>query len=273
MSQVFDLLIVGGGVTGSALLYPDIEVYRYPARRNAGEICRTRTGQFAAQQQQPDPALWRHRKPATAWKALKVQRAARMVGKLRHGAADTIIDFQILEDGVFGVGAKECTQLRERFRDVVGALSPAGSCSSREGHPYRSSPAVALLEWARCVLTRSRPGLEDEYTAVNLRRSRARSVRQAQRIQGKGCRGGLQPACCISTGRAVVPRRTGDQLPGARDRRMRRRHSLKLAHDLGYGHHFSVLPVAGSFYFTPQVLRGKVYTVQNDKRAVCRDPR
>ncbi|HSO99903.1 MAG TPA: FAD-dependent oxidoreductase, partial [Thioalkalivibrio sp.] len=42
-------------------------------------------------------------------------------------------------------------------------------------------------------------------------------------------------------------------------------HSLKLAHDLGYGHHFSVLPVAGSYYFTPQVLRGKVYTVQNDK--------
>jgi malate dehydrogenase (quinone) len=26
-----------------------------------------------------------------------------------------------------------------------------------------------------------------------------------------------------------------------------------------------VLPVAGSYYFTPQVLRGKVYTVQNDK--------
>ena len=42
-------------------------------------------------------------------------------------------------------------------------------------------------------------------------------------------------------------------------------HSLKLAHDLGYGHHYSVLPVAGSYYFSPQVLKGKVYTVQNDK--------
>jgi len=41
-------------------------------------------------------------------------------------------------------------------------------------------------------------------------------------------------------------------------------HSLKLAHDLGYGHHYSVLPVAGSYYFSPQVLKGKVYTVQND---------
>jgi malate dehydrogenase (quinone) len=42
-------------------------------------------------------------------------------------------------------------------------------------------------------------------------------------------------------------------------------HSLKLAHDLGYGLHYSCLPVAGSYYFTPQVLNGKVYTVQNDK--------
>ena len=41
-------------------------------------------------------------------------------------------------------------------------------------------------------------------------------------------------------------------------------HSLKLAHDLGYGHHYSCLPVAGSYYFTPHVLKGKVYTVQND---------
>jgi len=41
-------------------------------------------------------------------------------------------------------------------------------------------------------------------------------------------------------------------------------HSLKLAHDLGYGLHYSCLPVAGSYYFTPHLLNGKVYTVQND---------
>jgi len=41
-------------------------------------------------------------------------------------------------------------------------------------------------------------------------------------------------------------------------------HSLKLAHDLGFGHNYSVLPIAGSYYFTPHSLNGKVYTVQND---------
>ena len=42
-------------------------------------------------------------------------------------------------------------------------------------------------------------------------------------------------------------------------------HSLLLAHQMGYGLEYSVFPMAGSFYFTPPVLNGKVYTVQNDK--------
>jgi malate dehydrogenase (quinone) len=42
-------------------------------------------------------------------------------------------------------------------------------------------------------------------------------------------------------------------------------HSLLMAQRMGYGLDYSCLPVAGSFYFTPDLLRGKVYTVQNDK--------
>jgi malate dehydrogenase (quinone) len=52
-------------------------------------------------------------------------------------------------------------------------------------------------------------------------------------------------------------------------------HSLLLAQQMGYGLEYSCLPVAGSFYFTPPVLNGKVYTVQNDKlpfAAVHGDP-
>jgi malate dehydrogenase (quinone) len=42
-------------------------------------------------------------------------------------------------------------------------------------------------------------------------------------------------------------------------------HSLLFAHRMGIGLEYSCLPMAGSFYFTPQVLNGKVYTIQNDK--------
>ena len=40
-------------------------------------------------------------------------------------------------------------------------------------------------------------------------------------------------------------------------------YSLLIAHRLGFGRQFSCLPVAGSYYFGPQLLKGKVYTVQN----------
>ncbi len=60
---------------------------------------------------------------------------------------------------------------------------------------------------------------------------------------------------------------------GSGPRRLRARHvvvcagahSLLLAQRMGFGLEYSCLPVAGSFYFTPDLLRGKVYTVQNDK--------
>lgn len=42
-------------------------------------------------------------------------------------------------------------------------------------------------------------------------------------------------------------------------------HSLLLANQVGYGLDMSILPMAGSFYYVPKILNGKVYTMQNDK--------
>jgi malate dehydrogenase (quinone) len=52
-------------------------------------------------------------------------------------------------------------------------------------------------------------------------------------------------------------------------------HSLLFAKSLGYGLNYALLSVAGSFYFAPQLLNGKVYTVQREKlpfAAVHGDP-
>ncbi len=52
-------------------------------------------------------------------------------------------------------------------------------------------------------------------------------------------------------------------------------YSLFFAKSLGYGKEFSLIPVAGNFYFSKKVLRGKVYTMQEKKlpfAAVHGDP-
>ena len=52
-------------------------------------------------------------------------------------------------------------------------------------------------------------------------------------------------------------------------------YSLGFAKALGYGKEFSLIPIAGNFYFTPERLRGKVYRVQDPRMpfaAVHGDP-
>jgi len=52
-------------------------------------------------------------------------------------------------------------------------------------------------------------------------------------------------------------------------------YSLYFAKSLGYGKEFSLIPVAGNFYFSKQMLKGKVYTMQDKKlpfAAVHGDP-
>lgn len=52
-------------------------------------------------------------------------------------------------------------------------------------------------------------------------------------------------------------------------------YSLLMAKQFGYGMNFSLIPIAGTFYFSKQLLNGKVYTVQEPKlpfAAVHGDP-
>jgi malate dehydrogenase (quinone) len=262
----YDLLIIGAGVSGTALLYATarftdiqnigiIEKYAAPARVNSLSSNNSQTlhcGDIETNY--------------TLEKALKVQRAARMLASYCLSQPDRDHLIYRYPKMVLGVGEQECKLLRERYKifspyypdlqlldkKAIAAIEPA-VIAARNGQ-IRKEEVVAL-------------GSTDEYTAVNFEALSCSFVRQAQQVEGKSVdlhynetvrhikieddRFLVETAdTCFQTRSLVV-------CAGG--------HSLKLAHDLGYGLHYSCLPVAGSYYFTPQVLNGKVYTVQNDK--------
>jgi len=267
-SNQYDLLIIGAGVSGSALLYLTtkysdlnnigiIEKYAAPARVNSLSSNNSQTlhcGDIETNY--------------TLDKALKVQRAARMLRNYAVAQPDAHHIIFKYPKMVLGVGSAECELLCERF-ETFGAHYPKLKLLDKKaiariepnvvmnGDSFRKDDVIAL-------------GSTDEYTAVDFEALSRSFVRQAQleaekhhdknvdihynqtvdhiRIDGDEFIVETQGICYRA--HSLVACAGG--------------HSLKLAHDMGYGHHYSVLPIAGSYYFTPHVLNGKVYTVQND---------
>ncbi len=176
---------------------------------------------------------------------------------------------------VLGVGPRECAFLRERF----ARFSP-------------HFPAMELLEkeqiaeWEpQVVLVNGEPrpeelvaiGIRSTYTAVDYEALSESFVAQARAaLAGSGrrldLRLGTEVLAIEPDGDHYLVRLRSAGTPGG-EREIRARHvvvnagahSLLMAQQMGHGLEYSCLPVAGSFYFTPDLLRGKVYTVQNDK--------
>ncbi|MDD3517814.1 MAG: FAD-dependent oxidoreductase [Chromatiales bacterium] len=271
----YDLLIVGAGVSGTALLhlaarYTDIgriailDKYAAPARVNSLASNNSQTlhcGDIETNY--------------TLDKALKVQRAARMV--LNYALQQPDVDHLVFKypKMVLGVGEKECAQLRARF-ETFGPHYPNLRVLEKKDIA-RVEPTVAVRDGRLRTEEIVALGSTDEYTAVDYEALARSFVRNAQRAKGKDIEVLYnqqvrhirveQDRFLVETQDAGFQCRALVVAAGG--------HSLKLAHDLGYGLHYSCLPVAGSYYFTPQVLNGKVYTVQNDKlpfAAVHGDP-
>lgn len=268
----YDLIIIGAGVSGSALLYlctkytdikhiGVIEKYAAPARVNSLSSNNSQTlhcGDIETNY--------------TLDKALKVQRAARMLRNYAVAQPDAHHIIFKYPKMVLGVGKQECELLKQRFeifsphyphlklldKKAIAQIEPNVSMN---GDKFREDEIIAL-------------GSTKEYTAVNFEALSRSFVRQAQ-IAAKHnpdktvdvhynehvekielITEGDNSSFSIETQRTCYRARALVACAGG--------HSLKMAHEMGYGLNYSVLPIAGSYYFTPDVLNGKVYTVQND---------
>jgi len=289
-TELLDVLVVGGGVCGTALLF---ELARY-----------TDLGRIALVERYDQLALVNSKATNnsqtihcgdietnyTLEKALRVKRTAEMIvhyAELLDSASRERCVFRTPKM-VLAVGDKECAVLRERF-ERFSPHFPA--MELLEKHQIAEwEPAVALVEGQLRSEQLLAIGIRRTYTAVDYGQLSESFLRQAQaaisaataleqppgeqrrldlylgttveRIQPEGelfrvtlaptpgCKGGSEHPSQLLVRHVVVN-------AGA--------HSLLMAQRMGFGLEYSCLPVAGSFYFTPDLLQGKVYTVQNDK--------
>lgn len=273
--KIHQVAVVGGGVCGTALLYmlaeyTDINdivlLEKYDAVAKVNSHSRNNSQTIHCGDIETNYSLD---------KATKVKSAAQMLvnfAKRLPDASNIIFKYPKM---VLGVGENECRQLRQRyqtFRDVfpemkllekadIGAIEPNVVMVNGSMRP---EPCVALA-----VL--------DDYSAVDYQQLSQAFVREAKKHTDKQL--SVQFNChvediveqdgvfsIISYDKVIKARNVVVSAGG---------HSLLIAQQMGYGLEFSCLPVAGSFYFTPKKLNGKVYTVQNDKlpfAAVHGDP-
>jgi len=285
--QLTDVLIVGGGVCGTALLF---QLARYT---DLGHVTLVeRYGQVAqVNSKATNNSQTIHcgdiETNYSLDKALKVKRTADMVARYAE-----LLPPQERQRCVFhtpkmvlAVGHQECEALRRRF-ELFSPHFPAMELLEKE-QIAAWEPQVALVNGAYRPEPILAIGIRQSATAVDYEALAESFVQQArQAVAGTDRQVDVQlgtrvariepqtDASGVTTFLVELRPHGTDEGAGPQStRQLRARHvvvnagahSLLIAKELGFGLEYSCLPVAGSCYFTPDLLRGKVYTVQNDK--------
>ena len=262
-NRVFDVVIVGGGISGSALTYvlskytniksiAVLEKYGSLAPLNSNARSNSQTlhcGDIETNY--------------TLEKAVIVKRQANMLVNYAKQVEknDFIYKFPKM---ILAVGDDECERLEERHHTFAEAF-PYMELWDAE-RIAEVEPNVALIDGKPRPEKIMASGCTDEYSAVNygnLSKSFINSARNSSTEINVSLDTQVQKITKFDDHYELVTPQ-GTFLAnfvvvsaGA--------HSLLLANQLGHGLDMSILPMAGSFYYVPKMLNGKVYTMQNDK--------
>ncbi|WP_445142894.1 FAD-dependent oxidoreductase [Campylobacter sp.] len=268
VSNHYDVLVVGGGISGTALFYElarysDIErialLEKYPA-------CATLNSKGTSNSQTIHCGDIETN--YTFQKAKSVKKSADMIVKygIMHGYENKFMFAH--QKMVIGVGEAESAGIRERFekfKELYTSLEIFEKDRIKRIEPMVVQAADGNDRKEELVAMGVSGG---EYTTVDFEQMSNSLVKHAK-DESKG-------ADVFFDAWVDEIKKDGDRyLVKTRDGRKfsanyvvvnAGAHSLYLAHKMGHGLNFSCLPIAGSFYMSKKhLLNGKVYTVQNPK--------
>jgi len=260
-THTHDVIIIGGGVSGTALLYLLAEytdlndvmlLEKYAVIANVNSHGRNNSQTLHCGDIETNYTLD---------KALHVKASANMVVRYAQDLKNKDDILYKYSKMVIGVGDNEVSELRQRFSEFSPHYSGMQLLEREE--IARIEPTVIEGRTENIVAL----AVLNEYTAANFQTLSQSFVEQALAVKNKNINVKLK--CKVSNIKKSAEGYTVKTAKGTYHARFvvvsSGGHSLLFAHRMGFGLEYSCLPMAGSFYYAPDVLKGKVYTVQNDK--------
>jgi malate dehydrogenase (quinone) len=267
-AEPYELLIVGGGISGAALFYEVcqytdvksvalLEKYESLATLNSNATANSQTihcGDIETNY--------------TLEKARKVKVTAKMVEKycLQYGYEDDIM-FKHQKMAI-GIGYEECRFMIRRYEEF------------KELYPYLEvydKEALIDIEPALIFDENGKGrdeevvgvGCTDQYTTVNFKALSETFINNGQKnpdIQSDIYFNAMVDTITKDGEIYTLKTKDGREFKSKMIVVNAGAHSLHIAHQMGYGLDYGQLPVAGSFYKShTRLLKGKVYMVQNPK--------
>ncbi len=262
MAEEYDVVIVGGGISGASLLYTvakftDIE--KVALLEKEDEIAAINTHHTNNSQTLHFGDIETN---YTLEKAEEVKEGAEMLAGFLEGVDPDREMHSKRSKMVLAVGEEEVEKLRERYHDNgFGELFPKLKAIGREEIAELEPKVVEGRDPDREMLALQTP---DGYT-VDYGRTSQSFVRQAQDVDGVDVHTGTKVTGIEETDDGFTVDTDIGEFRSSTTVVAAGSHSLQIAKRMGYGKNLSLLPVAGSFFLADDLLNGKVYTLQMKK--------